>query len=118
MKQEVARRVVIYGASLYMAIVEAALKDHPHLSLIRVDPAEPEARQHLSLLYPDVILVDETTSTLMASAAFPASPNNEGNAGRARVILLLPASPIVAVLFEQQYEIQNIQELTELIWLG
>ena len=53
-------RIVVYGMSLLLAVVEAALKRQPSLSLTRIDPASPQAAVMLQALQPHIVLVDGT----------------------------------------------------------
>ncbi len=50
------RRVVLYGQSVILGAVQAALRPHPQLEVISVAP--PATVQELAALAPDVILFD------------------------------------------------------------
>lgn len=50
--------VVIYGASLVLAAIEAGLKGLPEFNVIRVNPQLPIAIEQVHALQPQVIIVD------------------------------------------------------------
>jgi len=52
------RTVVLYGKSLFIAGVEASLKDRPGLEVVRIAPSFPNAGQRLSAIRPDAIILD------------------------------------------------------------
>ncbi|MBN1137973.1 MAG: hypothetical protein JXM73_15390 [Anaerolineae bacterium] len=48
----------LYGNSLFMAGVEASLKDRQGLSVLRIDAALPSAQDDLQAICPDVVIFD------------------------------------------------------------
>jgi hypothetical protein len=50
------RSVVVYGGSLSMMALEAALKDSPGFRVVRLDVGQPDFVQALQALQPDVII--------------------------------------------------------------
>ena len=48
----------LYGNSLFMAGVEASLKDRQGLSVVRIDAALPGAQDDLKTLSPDIVIFD------------------------------------------------------------
>jgi hypothetical protein len=55
------KRVVLYGKSLVISTIGASLQGCPDIQLLPVDPAMPDVQDHLRLLQPDVIILDQTT---------------------------------------------------------
>jgi hypothetical protein len=107
-------RVVVYGTSLFMAVIETVLKDQPGFRVIRIDPAQVDASLSLDALDAEVVLLDDTTCTSVIatnSLAFTAA--------RPTTWLSIPASanPVVAVLI-QRHSIRNVDELVELVRLS
>jgi hypothetical protein len=50
--------IVIYGASLLLAAIEAGLKERPELSIVHIDPRLPLADAQLLALHPHLVIVD------------------------------------------------------------
>ncbi|HRW06753.1 MAG TPA: hypothetical protein P5121_16735 [Caldilineaceae bacterium] len=51
-------RVVIYGASLILAAIEAGLKEWPNFTITHIDPNLPLAVEQIRVLQPQVVIVD------------------------------------------------------------
>ena len=101
-------RVVVYGASLFMAVIEAVLKNQPGFNVIRIDPAQPNAPQCLSAFHPEVVFVDDMRGTLTLA----------GNRPQIWVSVGASISPMMAVRVQRQHPIHNIDDLTKLVRLS
>jgi hypothetical protein len=55
-------QVVIYGASLLLAAIEAGLQGVPHFLVTRIDPQLPAADAQVRALRPHVVIVDDGRS--------------------------------------------------------
>lgn len=62
--------VLLYGSSLFMAVVEASLQGQPDLAVIRVNPACQASRQQLHALAPRVVIVESDHDDLTTSCDF------------------------------------------------
>lgn len=107
-------RVVIYGTSLFMAVIETVLKNQPGFSVIRIDPTQTAVSTALEAVDAEVVFIDGTSGTSVIapdSLAFTRA--------RAYTWLSVPASanPVVAVLI-QRHHIRNVDELVELVKLS
>ncbi|MBI3943796.1 MAG: hypothetical protein HY326_12340 [Chloroflexi bacterium] len=56
--------VVFFGKSLFVAGVEASLRNRPGLNMTRVDVPIPDAENSLTTLHPDVIIFDNSDDKL------------------------------------------------------
>jgi len=103
------RKVVLYGNSLFMAGVEASLRDRDELNVIRIDATLPGAGQRLSAFCPDAIIFDL------------AAPHSEFVLPFLREHLGLPligldvTSNTVIVLSSRQYTAQTADDLAQVI---
>jgi hypothetical protein len=52
------RTVILYGASLFMAGMEACLRGQPGLDIVRIDAEVPADRRRLAALQPDALIFD------------------------------------------------------------
>jgi chemotaxis response regulator CheB len=52
------RIAALYGSSLFIASLEACLRDRKELSVVRIDAALPDATERLAAFCPDVVIFD------------------------------------------------------------
>jgi len=103
------RKVVLYGNSLFIAGVEASLRDRDELNVMRIDATLPGAGQCLSAFCPDAIIFDL------------AAPHSEFVLPFLREHLDLPligldvTSNTVIVLSSRQYTAQTADDLAQVI---
>lgn len=55
------KRVVLFGKSLVMSTVGASLQGWPDIQVTPVDPSMPDVQDHLRLLQPDVVILDQAS---------------------------------------------------------
>ncbi len=94
-------RVALYGTSIMLAVVEAALRQSPRLAVIRVDPAKRRPDELLAHFGPQLVIVD-------GNQAWPLTPTTllvriDANANNQAALLHNCAWPI--------------QQLTDLVTL-
>lgn len=103
------RCVVLYGNSLFMAGVEASLKDRPDWKVIRVDTALDNAREQLRQLRPDVVIFNMDTPHEQFVLSFlkehPGLP----------LLGLGLTSDTVVVFSSQPYKVLTVADLTRVI---
>jgi len=103
------RCVVLYGNSLFIAGVEASLKDQPDWKVMRVDTALDNARERLRLLHPDVVIFDMNTPHEQFVLSFlrehPGLP----------LLGLGLTSNTVVVFSSQPYKVLTVADLTRVI---
>lgn len=108
------RKVVLIGNSLFMAGVEASLKDRLGMDVWRIDATHPDAAQRLNVLQPDVVIFDLTApNSLFADPHFPASilQKHPGTA----LIGLDPNSNKALVLSGQEHTVLAANDLAQAI---
>lgn len=114
-KSETKCRVVIYGASLFMAVLEAALKEQPGIMIARVDPTLPNAPESVIALDPQVIVMDEETSS-------PLLDKNRTTLAKQEPESALIVLDLKHFVLEKQtqpcHPIQNVTEFVDLVRLG
>lgn len=95
--------IVIYGASLVLAAVEAGLREWPAFDVVHVNPAMPLAIEQVKAVKPQVVIVDgHYDYTGLCPSLILRVDHNANNQA--------------AIFHEQQYPIGNIGELVEIIW--
>ena len=95
-------RVVVYGSSVMLAVLEAALRASPLLAVIRVDPNAGHAANLLQHFRPQIVIVD-------GNQPAPAI-------GPTRLLRIdQNANNQFALLNRQSYAIQQFTDLLELI---
>ncbi|MEZ4617291.1 MAG: hypothetical protein R2867_17520 [Caldilineaceae bacterium] len=95
-------RVVIYGASLVLAVIEAGLKNWPDLMVVRIDPSTPMADAQVLAIQPHIVIVDGQTDCTVVC------PTTVLHVDRA-------ANNHAAILNNQLYPIRHISELVDVI---
>lgn len=95
-------RIVIYGVSLVLAAVEAALKPWTNFSVVRVDPTTPQADAQVQLLQPHIVIVDGHYECVVVC------PKTILRVDRA-------ANNHAAIFNEQVFPIQHIRDLANVI---
>lgn len=51
-------RVLIYGVSLMLAVIEASLRELPNFTLLHVDPSVPSADEEVCRFHPHIVITD------------------------------------------------------------
>lgn len=95
-------RVALYGTSIMLAVVEAALRQSPRLALIRVDPAKCPPDELLAHFCPQLVIVD-------GNQAWPTNPTT--------LLLRIDANANnqAALLYNCTWPIQQLTDLVTLI---
>ena len=109
------RVVVLYGASLFVAGVEASLRDRPGLDVVRIDAALPDAGRRLKSLRPDVIIFDSGDARLVA---LPDMTQLLRDNPGVLVIGLDLTNNEVTVVSSQQRSATKVEDLVEAIQMG
>ena len=95
-------RIVIYGASLLLAAIEAGLKEWPNLSVVRIDPHLPLADAQVQALQPHIVIVDGCCEcTVVCPTTILRVDRNANNQA--------------AILNNQIFPIGHIEELADVI---
>jgi DNA-binding NarL/FixJ family response regulator len=101
------RIAALYGNSLFIASLEACLRDRKELAVVRIDVTVPDAMEHLATLCPDVVICDLDASQAEFVTSFlrehPGLP------------LLGLTDNNVVVLSSQQYTALTANDLTQVI---
>jgi len=101
------RIAVLYGNSLFIASLEACLRDREELAVVRIDVTLSDAMEHLAALCPDVVICDLDASEAEFVTSFlrehPGLP------------LLGLTDNHVVVLSSQQYMALTASDLTHVI---
>lgn len=95
-------RVALYGTSIMLAVVEAALRQSPRLAVIRVDPAKCRPDELLAHFCPQLVIVD-------GNQAWPTSPTT------LLVRIDATANNQAALLHNCTWPIQQLTDLVTLI---
>ena len=103
------RTVVLYGNSLFIAGVEASLRDRAGLDVVRVDATLPNARQRLTALRPDVVILD-----LAAPHSEFTIPFLRNHPGLPMIGLDMTSSTVI-VLSTQRYTALTANDLARVI---
>lgn len=106
--------VMLLGNSLFVAGVEASLRGHPGLEVVRIDTTFPNAVQRLDALRPDVIIFDLTApNSPFSNLYFPSSILQE-HPGLSLIGLDLNSNKVL-VLSGQQYTVLAASDLAQVI---
>jgi hypothetical protein len=101
--------VVLYGNSLFIAGVEASLRDRLGLDVVRINATLPDAGQRLIALCPDVLILD--LAAHHSEFAIPFLRKHPG----LPVIDLDVTSNTVIVLSTQRYTALTVNDLAQVI---
>jgi len=101
--------VALYGNSLFIAGVEASLRDRPGLDVVRIDATLPDAGQQLNALCPDVVILD--LAVPHSEFAIPLLKKHPG----LPMIGLDVTSNTVILLSSQRYTALTANDLTQVI---
>jgi hypothetical protein len=103
------RIAALYGNSLFIASLEACLRDRKELAVVRIDVTLPDAMERLAALCPDVVICDLDASHAQFVTSFlrehPGLP----------LLGLGLADNNVVVLSSQQYTALTANDLTQVI---
>lgn len=58
--------VVVYGSSLFSTSIETSLRNQPGFAVVQVDDLQSDAVAHLTVIRPDVVVVDVADALLNA----------------------------------------------------
>jgi ABC-type antimicrobial peptide transport system ATPase subunit len=103
------RTVVVYGTSLFTTRVETRLQNQPEIDVLQVNTLQSDAVEHLTILRPRVIIVDETESAgdvaMIYLMQHPAT----------LILALDPRTSTMLVLRGQQAPLPSMQHLMDAI---
>jgi DNA-binding NarL/FixJ family response regulator len=109
------RTVVLYGASLFIAGMEACLRNRPGLDVVRVNAEVPGERRRLAALQPDAIIFDWDDASL---GGLPGITQLLRDSPGVRIIGLDLTSNAVTILSGQQQLVTRVEDVADAIRAG
>lgn len=106
------RRVALYGSSLFIAGLEASLKDKPGLDVVRIEAPLLYVAERVKALRPDVVIFD--INTVNPDHALPLLREHPGLA----LIGLDVNSNKVIVFSSQPYQTLTADDLVQVIQMS
>lgn len=114
-ESEIKCRVVIYGASLFMAVLEAALQAQPGVTIARIDPTLPNASESVMALDPEVIVLDEETPSPFPDKCCSTLAKEEAESA---LMILDLKHFVLAKQSPPCHPIQDVAEFVDLVRMG
>jgi hypothetical protein len=109
-------QVILYGASLFMAALEAALKEQAGLSILRIDPAQAGALPSPLFHRPQVVCIEQATPRDEEGAASSAKPPDNSALSETAIVVLSLQSFVEAK--QNRHPVQDVNELIDLLNIG